>query len=132
MKVVQASGFRKRSVARATLKPGSGIVRVNSGLLETYMPLNARRRIMEPLHLAPAYADKLDIHVNVFGGGVTGQADAVRLAIARGIVLYTGDETLKTEYETYDRTLVVADTRRKEMCKPNNSKARHKRQKSYR
>ena len=87
-------------------------------------------KIQEPLLLAGAVTEKLDFNIRVHGGGVNGQADAVRLAIARGLVQH--DESLKEKFTQYDRLLLVADVRRKEVCKPNDSKARAKRQKSYR
>ena len=70
--------------------------------------------------------------VRVAGGGFMAQAEAIRLAIARGLVQSQKGEALKEAFLKYDRHLLVADTRRKEMCKPNDSKARKKRQKSYR
>ena len=87
-------------------------------------------RIIEPFVLAGDLAKEIDLEVNVRGGGVNGQADAIRLAVARALVSYNGK--LKKTFEDYDRLLLVADVRRKEVCKPNDSKARAKRQKSYR
>jgi small subunit ribosomal protein S9 len=75
--------------------------------------------------------NKLDIDVNVMGGGVAGQAEAARLAIARALVEY--DDKLEDPFEQYDRQLLVADVRRKESSKPNcRGQARAKKQKSYR
>ena len=82
--------------------------------------------------LADAFAKKVDINVRVSGGGYSSQADAIRLGIARALVESTKSSALKETFLKYDRHLLVADTRRKEMCKPNDSKARAKRQKSYR
>ena len=73
---------------------------------------------------------EIDIDIQVNGGGANGQADAIRLAIARALVEH--DKKLKKTFDDYDRLLLVADVRRKEACKPNDSKARAKRQKSYR
>jgi small subunit ribosomal protein S9 len=131
-KVVVQSGKRKTAVARAYVRKGDGRVRVNRQPLEILQPELARQKIMEPLLLAEKKATKLDIEVSVEGGGVMGRADAVRTAIARGIVDYTGDEDLKGIYLHYDRTLLVNDTRRKESKKPLGRGARKKRQKSYR
>ena len=86
--------------------------------------------MQEPLILAGDLAKKVDITVRISGGGINGQADACRLAIARALVQF--DEKLKKTFNDYDRLLLVADVRRKEVCKPNDSKARAKRQKSYR
>jgi small subunit ribosomal protein S9 len=131
-KVVVQSGKRKTAVARAYVRKGDGRVRVNRQPLEIFTPELARLKIMEPLLLAEKKVGKLDIEVDVEGGGVMGQADAVRTAIARGIIDFTGDEDLKGIYLHYDRTLLVNDTRRKESKKPLGRGARKKRQKSYR
>ena len=131
-KVVHESGTRKRAVARATLRDGSGIVRINKILIDNYEPMLARMKIREPLLLADTVAGRVDVNVKVNGGGYIAQADAARLAIARALLSYTKSESLKNMFLKYDRHLIVADVRRKEMCKPNDSKARKKRQKSYR
>ncbi|MBT3450520.1 30S ribosomal protein S9 [archaeon] len=129
-KSIHTQGKRKRAIARATINPGKGKVKINGEALENYSTELLRLKVKEPLILADNIAKKVDISVNVNGGGVNGQADAIRLAIARGLVVY--DESLKKTFTEYDRLLLVADIRRKEVCKPNDSKARAKRQKSYR
>ncbi len=130
MKVVHTSGKRKRAVSRATLREGKGKVRVNGVLLDNFTPKLARLKIREPLLLAGDIVNKIDIDINVFGGGINGQAEASRLAIARALAKY--DKKLQEVFSKYDRHLLVADVRRKEVYKPNDSKARAKRQKSYR
>ncbi len=132
MKVVHVSGTRKRAVARATLKEGKGVVRVNSQLLDVYKPDFAKMKIKEPLIIAGDAVKGVNIEINVFGGGWQSQAEAVRLAIARGLVKFTGSKQLRKQFLDYDRHLMVADTRRNEPHKPNDSKPRKKRQKSYR
>jgi len=132
MKTVHVSGKRKRAIAKATLRAGKGQVKVNNILLENFSPVLARAKIREPLQLAGTVAGKVDISVRVSGGGFMAQAEAARLAIARALVESTKGDALKDVFLKYDRHLLVADTRRKEMCKPNDSKARAKRQKSYR
>lgn len=132
MKVAVASGKRKTAVARATVRKGRGAVRVNSVPVEIYPMELARLKILEPLRLAGRKAETVDIEVDVHGGGVMGQADAVRTAIARGLVDYLNDEELEATYREYDRTLIVPDTRRKLPKKPLGRGARKKRQKSYR
>jgi small subunit ribosomal protein S9 len=125
------SGKRKRAIARATLKPGSGRITVNNLLIDHYGSEMLRQRILEPVRLAGQSAERVDIAVRVRGGGVTGQADAARLAVAR--VLAAMEPGLKQLYLDYDRQLVVADVRRKEAAKPNShGQARSKVQKSYR
>jgi len=131
-KVINTSGKRKTAVARAAVVKGSGKVRVNKVPLEIIEPELARLKMVEPLHIAGKRAEKLDISVSVSGGGVYGQADAVRTAIARAILEYTEDAELKEQYTAYDRTLLVNDTRVKESKKPLGRGARKKRQKSYR
>jgi small subunit ribosomal protein S9 len=133
MSIITTSGKRKMAIARVSLKPGKGIVRVNHKLLETLQPEMARLKIKEPLLLAGALAAKYDIEISVAGGGVISQAEAIRLAIARALVKGGEDPSLEQTFDSYDRHLLVADVRRKEVRKPNsNSKARSKKQKSYR
>lgn len=132
MKTVNTSGKRKRAIARATTSEGKGMIRINSLLLNIFQPSFARTRIQEPITLAGDVMKKIDIKVNVRGGGFQSQAEAARLAIAKGIIEFTGDEKLKQTYLNYDRHLLIADTRRNEPSKPNTSKPRAKRQKSYR
>jgi small subunit ribosomal protein S9 len=131
-KVVNTSGKRKTATARAAIMKGSGKVRINRVPLEILEPRLARLKIQEPLFIAGKKAEKLDFKVKVMGGGVIGQADAVRTAIARGLIAYTNDEELKEQFLAYDRTLLVNDTRIKETKKPLGRGARKKRQKSYR
>jgi len=125
MKIVQAVGKRKTAVARATIKPGRGIVRINGFLLDAWGNELMRLRVKEPLILAgPEYVYQVDIYVNVKGGGYMGQADAVRTAIAKGLVMYFEDENLKKKFEEYDPWLLKNDPRRKEQRKSPTSKAR--------
>jgi len=132
MKVVLASGKRKTAIARATVTKGSGVIRVNSRPVEIHEPELARLKILEPLKLAGKKAEAVDIAVRVGGGGVMGQADAARTAIARGLVAYLNDQDLESLYRDYDRTLIVPDTRRKLPKNPLGRGARKQRQKSYR
>ena|SRR3989344_4621919 len=131
-KVVHASGRRKTAVARATLKSGKGVIRINSVLLNIYKPELARYKIMEPLQLAGEMSNKVNINVNVNGGGWQAQGEAARLAIAKGLVEFSGSKELRKTFLDYDRHLLVADIRQAEPSKPNDSKPRAKRQKSYR
>lgn len=131
-KIILTSGKRKTAIARANCRAGKGKIVINNMPIEFYEPKVSRTMIFEPVHLAGDFAKKVDIKVKVAGGGVQSQAEAARLAIARAFVDFTKDEKLKKSYLAYDRHLLVADTRRKEMYKPGDSKARKKRQKSYR
>ncbi len=131
-KVINESGKRKSAVARATIQKGVGRVRVNKHPVEIHEPGLARLKITEPILIAEDRVKNLDIDVNVAGGGIMGQADAARTAIARAILAYTDDEELREIYLGYDRTLLVSDPRRKLPKKPLGRGARAKRQKSYR
>jgi len=131
VKIIHCAGKRKRSVARATLVPGKGIVKINNRLIDNYEPQLARLKIREPLILAGDAAKGVDITVKVNGGGFNSQAEAARLAIARALL--QSSKKLEKVFLNYDRHLLVADVRRKEPRKPNrHGKARAKRQKSYR
>ena len=125
-KVIQSSGKRKRSIARATLKEGIGKIRINKILLKNYQPLIAQQRVMEPLILAGDIVNKININVKVNGGGWHSQADASRLAIAKALAEY--DKRLRKVFLEYDRHLLVVDVRYKETRKPNDSKTRKSRQ----
>lgn len=129
---VQSSGKRKRAKARAVLHPGTGRIIVNGKPVELYTPELARMKMQEPFQLAGKQVEKYDVFVTVAGGGVNGQAEAVRLAIGRVLAQTLGDK-IKNIYREYDRALLVADVRRNEAAKPNShGKPRAKRQKSYR
>ena len=131
-KVVHVSGKRKRSVARATLKQGKGRVKINNISIDVYEPKIAKMKIIEPLIIAGDLAKDVDINVDIRGGGVISGAEAAKLAIGRALVEWAGKSSLKEDLLNYDRTMLVADVRYKEQRKPNDSKARAKRQKSYR
>jgi small subunit ribosomal protein S9 len=131
MKTINTSGKRKTAVARANLTPGSGVVRVNSALLQTVQPAFHQLKMREPLLIAKDVAPHVNIDVSVRGGGQNSQAEAVRLAIAKALAQF--DKKLHKEFLSYDRQLLVADVRQKETHKPNcHGKARAKRQTSYR
>ncbi len=131
-KVINTSGKRKTAIARATLREGKGRVRINSVPLEIYGTELLRMKISEPLLLIPGVLDDVDVSIDVRGGGVMGQAEAVRTAMARGIVQWSNDPKIKDTYLVYDRTLLVNDSRQKEAKKPHGRGARAKFQKSYR
>lgn len=130
--VINTSGKRKTAVARAVAREGTGKVRINSIPVEAWVPELAKLKIMEPLTMVPDKAAKVDIDVEVSGGGVMGQADATRTAIAKAIVEYYGDEALEKALKQYDRSMLISDIRRKLPKKPLGRGARKKRQKSYR
>ena len=132
MDCVNTSGKRKTAIARASVKEGTGKVTVNKIPIELYTPELARLKIQEPLGLAGDKASKVDISVTVQGGGVMGQATAVRTAVARGLCEYFKDDELEATYRAYDRSLIINDDRRKLPKNPMGPGARAKKQKSYR
>jgi len=119
-------------VARAVAREGSGKVRINSVPLDIVTPELARLKMAEPLSLVPEKAAKVDIDVSVAGGGVMGQAEATRTAIAKAIVEFYKEEELELAFKHFDRSLLISDIRRKLPKKPLGRGARKKRQKSYR
>lgn len=128
-KVIFTVGKRKVAVARAKVVAGTGKVLINSKPLDIWGSDFFRMRIKEPLILSDDLASKLDFHVNVRGGGMTGQTEAIRMAIARGIVNFFKDKKLMEKFLTYDRNMMVFDSRRTEPHKPSASKRgprRHK------
>ena len=138
-KTVETSGKRKTAIARATVSKGAGRVRVNHKPIHIMEPELARSKAIEPLTIADAMdrLERVDISVDVKGGGQMGQVDAIRTAIARGLVEYNDgaegeDEELEKVYKRYDRSLIVSDTRRKEPKHQMGRGARKKWQKSYR
>ena len=131
MKPIHVSGKRKRAIARATLNSGTGKIRINRIPLNVFQPETARLKITEPLILAGEQTKKVNIDVNVVGGGIASQVEASRLVIGKALSKF--DSKLEPVLLKYDKHLLIADVRRKETRKPNrHGKARAKRQKSYR
>ncbi|RQD91555.1 30S ribosomal protein S9 [Methanosalsum natronophilum] len=131
-KVVTSSGKNKRAIARATVTQGTGKIRVNKVPIEIFQPEFAKLKIMEPLILAKDAVSELDIDVDAKGGGIVGQANAIRTAISKGIVEWTNDTKIRDKFSDYDRNLLVSDSRQKETKKFGGPGARAKYQKSYR
>ncbi|MDK2796348.1 MAG: small subunit ribosomal protein [Archaeoglobaceae archaeon] len=132
MKVVVTSGKRKTAVARAVAREGAGRIRVNRIPIEIFHQELPRKIMMEPLKMAQDLVKNVDIDVKVSGGGIMGQAEAVRTAIARALVEFSGDEELRKLFLEYDRTLLVNDVRRKLPKLQGGRGARKRRQTSYR
>ena len=130
--IIATSGKRKTATARAVTKKGKGIVTINGEPVEFHPVLILKDKIMEPLKLLGDRVNQVDIDVMVAGGGNTGQADAARTAIAKGIIQYFKDDSIEEMYRQYDRTLLVNDIRRKMPKKPQGKGARARKQKSYR
>ena len=93
------TGRRKTSTARVFLRPGTGAIKVNSRVFEEFFPREALRTLIRIPLVVTETADKFDILATVKGGGVSGQAGAVRLGIARALVLYSAElrKRLKAE-----------------------------------
>ncbi|MBP7149450.1 MAG: 30S ribosomal protein S9 [Acidobacteria bacterium] len=84
------TGRRKEAVARVFLRPGTGVVKVNARAFDDYFPqATLRMMIRRPLELTET-ADKLDVVATITGGGLTGQAGAMRLGIARALLEFDG------------------------------------------
>ena len=130
--VTNTSGKKKTAIARATVSDGEGRVRVNARPVELVEPETARLKMLEPFRVVGGYRDDVDIDVTVEGGGFAGQADAVRTAIARGLVQHTSDAELRDAYMEFDRSLLVNDVRQSEPKKWGGPGARARYQKSYR
>lgn len=118
--LVQATGRRKSSVARVRLHEGTGRVVINDRSLEDFFPTMAQRiRILEPLRVGEVEG-RYDVYATVHGGGTTGQTDALRLGIARGILELIPE--LRPELKS--NGLLTRDARRVERKKYGLRKAR--------
>jgi small subunit ribosomal protein S9 len=127
------SGKRKTAVAKLRISDGKGMIFFNK-LPYTELNLFHKLALSEPLRIYNSVLGELkyDFHIWAKGGGKEAQIEASRLAIAKALVQLTGSDVLKKAYIAYDRNIIVPDSRRKETRKPGDSKARAKRQKSYR
>jgi len=130
--IIQTTGKRKTSIARATVRKGVGQVRINQQPLEIVEPEIVRQKIQEPLLMVGDRWKNLNIAVDVAGGGIMGQASAARTAVARGLIEWLKDPALAEMFKRYDRSLLVNDPRRKLPKRPGGRGARKRRQKSYR
>ena len=132
-KKLTISGKRKRAIAKATIVDGDGRVLINRIPYQNF-DFFKKLIIEEPIEITKKVLGNFnfDISVNVNGGGSESRIAASRLAIARALVNYTKSDDLKKAFSEYDKNLLVADIRRKEPNKPGDSKARKKRQKSFR
>jgi len=132
-KNITVSGKRKTAIAKATIKPGNGEIFINKVPYEN-LDFFKKLMIKEPLEITKKVLGNFnfDVMVNVRGGGSESRIEASKLAIAKALVKFTKSEELKKAFTNYDKNLLIADTRRKEAYKPGDSKARRKRQKSFR
>jgi small subunit ribosomal protein S9 len=108
-----ATGRRKTSTARVFLRPGKGAISVNSREFDNYFPTDAlRTQVRRPLMLTET-GDKFDVLATVAGGGVNGQAGAVRLGIARALVEFNAELRKQLKKDG----LLTSDSRVKERKK---------------
>jgi len=131
-KVMIISGKRKTAIAKAVLRSGAGKITFNNYPLNLVNPETARMKLMEPLIVAGEKAKNIDIKIKAQGGGVISQAEAARIAIARGLIRWTKSAQLKRALRNQDRTMLAGDPRRAESKKFGGPGARRRKQKSYR
>jgi len=110
---IQATGRRKRAVARVRLTPGSGTITVNGRTLEDYFPREVSRMIIHQPFETVNGMGRYDVHANITGGGLSGQADALRHSISRALEKF--DEGNRAALKK--RGLLTRDARKKERKK---------------
>ena len=125
---IQATGKRKTSIARVVLRAGSGEFQINKRTLEDYFPRHQHQTFVRQPLLTSGYEGKVDVRVRVHGGGIAGQAGAVRHGIARALTEI--DPELRGELKR--RGLLTRDARAKERRKAGLKKARKRPQFSKR
>ncbi|MBO4804701.1 MAG: 30S ribosomal protein S9 [Paludibacteraceae bacterium] len=122
MEVFNAIGRRKAAVARVYLSEGNGVITINKKSLETYFPSGILQYVVkQPLNKL-GVAEKFNIKVNLDGGGYKGQAEALRLAIARALVKLDQENKSALKSEGF----LTRDSRVVERKKPGRPKARRK------
>lgn len=122
MEVINALGRRKSSVARIYVSEGTGKITINKKDLTEYFPSSILQYIVKQPLATLGVEDKYDIKVNMFGGGFTGQSQALRLAIARALVKIDGDVKKQLRAAGF----ITRDPRRVERKKPGRPKARRR------
>ena len=130
--VASESGKRKTAISRATVRPGTGVIRINSIPVDMITPDAAKAKVMEVVSLSNDLSKQYDVDVDVQGGGFMGQAEAARMAVARALVNLPKGSALRRTFTDYDRTMLAGDSRRKESKKFGGPGARRRKQKSYR
>ncbi|MDD3084074.1 MAG: 30S ribosomal protein S9 [Candidatus ainarchaeum sp.] len=128
---MQTKSKKKTAIARATIKKGSGKIKINHMSLDAYSEGYSIEMIKEPIKIAEEIIKEFDINVTVKGSGKMSQTFAIRSAIAKAIVKAKGKK-YKDLFMLYDRALLVDDVRKVETKKPLGTKARKKKQKSKR
>jgi small subunit ribosomal protein S9 len=118
--LAQTTGRRKEAIARARLRPGTGVISVNGRPFESYFTTPAHRmEAIEPLRVAEA-ADRFDVDATIHGGGISGQAGALRMALARSLA----EAEPETRPTLKKAGLLTRDARKKESKKYGLKKAR--------
>jgi len=122
MEVTNATGRRKTAVARVYLSKGKGNITVNKKDYKVFFPTSILQGKVQQAFVATETKDTFDVKVNVYGGGINGQAEAVRHAIARALVKINEDNKALMKPES----LLTRDPRMVERKKPGQPKARKK------
>lgn len=122
MNIINTIGRRKTSVARIYLQPGKGVITINEKELGNYFPSEILQLIVKQPLVATSVDGSYDIQVNVDGGGPKGQAEAVRLAISRALVVIDEENRRPLRKEGF----LTRDPRMVERKKPGRRKARRK------
>ncbi len=120
MEIIHTIGRRKTAVARVYIQPGNGKVTVNNKDYKNYFPTLPLQYIVNQAFILTNNTEKFDVKVNVEGGGITGQAEAIRLGISRALVKM--DEEVKPVLKPHG--LMTRDPRMVERKKPGQKKAR--------
>ena len=122
MEVINALGRRKRAIARVFVNEGTGKITINKRDLTEYFPSTILQYVVkQPLNKLEV-AEKYDIKVNIYGGGFTGQSQALRLAIARALVKINPEDKKALRAEGF----MTRDPRSVERKKPGRPKARRR------
>jgi len=122
MEVINTIGRRKTSVARIYMRPGKGEIIVNKKSLKEYFPFDLHQIVVkQPLSLINE-SEAYDIKINVGGGGITGQAEAIRMAISRALTEINEEHRPPLKKEGF----LTRDSRMVERKKPGRKKARKK------
>ena len=122
MEIINATGRRKTSVARVYVTPGKGDIRVNARDLKEYFLSEIHQTLVKQPLVALKAETQYDVTINVEGGGIKGQAEAVRLGIARALVQFNAENKPTLRKEGF----VTRDSRMVERKKPGRRKARRK------
>jgi small subunit ribosomal protein S9 len=122
MEIFNATGRRKTSVARVYVKPGKGDIQVNARDLKEYFLSEIHQTLVKQPLVALKAENQYDVTINVEGGGVRGQAEAVRLGIARALVLTNAENKPTLRKEGF----MTRDSRMVERKKPGRRKARRR------